>query len=503
NHRTVACVERQLRILPSSRISRLEVYRQEEDSDDITVLQNEERIDWTAGDMLGKLRFRLYDEGNRLVSLQPKHTSKIKVNWTPDVNAEHLSQGKLPPLCVPTQAQREHFYLVSFHDQHTVNFSFIIVPRPDEPERLRVNLSETTVKMGEILSGNIHIEVVDQHGNKTDCLNADLVKNLSVSADGLDKSALTIEWQAVGGQLSVCGVRFLGGSPGPRELCFKYQEMKEFVRIEVTAGPPVRIRLLEEPEMPFQVVNGQGLDKPLVVQLCDEWGNPSPDQRIVIVIKTLSQLKIKSSVSSQPVDAEGKACFVLESISGPKGEHQLEFRGSFGRKGIPGPVIKLNVIPDPNKPVELCIQYDSAATLCAGDVFPVFTVVVTSEEGTPVRNICPANLSMLLWKGTASGSYPPSTASTLKCSKRKDTETDDCFCFREKQIPEQAGKYVVQFVLALDKTTHLWSKQISLNVVPNKAIRLAPETPPPTPVVSNSTAQANRTLLDNLTLKIM
>lgn len=32
--------------------------------------------------------------------------------------------------------------------------------------------------------------------------------------------------------------------------------------------------------------------------------------------------------------------------------------------------------------------------------------------------------------------------------------------FRDKQIPELAGKYVVQFVLALDKTKHLWSKQV-------------------------------------------
>uniref|UniRef100_A0A673GZ29 Structural maintenance of chromosomes flexible hinge domain-containing protein 1-like n=1 Tax=Sinocyclocheilus rhinocerous TaxID=307959 RepID=A0A673GZ29_9TELE len=310
NHRTVACVERKLRVLPSSRISRLEVYRQEEGSEDVMVLQNAERIDWTAGDTLGNLRFRLYDEGNRLVSLRPKLTTKIKVNWTADINAEELSQGKLPALSVPSQAQREHFYLVSFHDQHTVNFSFIIV-----------------------------------------------------------------------------------------------------------------------------------------------------------------------------------------------GEHQLEFRGSFSRNGIPGPVVKLNVIPDPNKPVELSIEYDSAATLCAGDIFPVFTVVVMSEEGTPVRTVCPANLSMLLWKGTASGLNPPSTASTLKCSKRKHTEKDDCFCFR--QIPELAGQYVVQFVLALDETKHLWSKQIPLNVVPNKAVKLAPETPPLTPVVSNSNIRANRTLLDSLNLKIM
>ncbi|XP_051755172.1 structural maintenance of chromosomes flexible hinge domain-containing protein 1 [Ctenopharyngodon idella] len=504
NNRTVVCVERQLRILPSSRISRLEVYRQEEGSDDVMVIKNSERIDWTAGDTLGSLHFRLYDEGNRLVSLLPKLTSKIKVNWTAELHAEELSQGKLPHVCVPSQAQGEHFCNVSFHDQHTVNMSFIIVPRPDEPERLRVNLSESTVKMGEILSGNIYVEVIDQYGNKTDCLNAESVKTLSVSANDLDKKALAIEWKASIGRLSVSGVRFEAGSLGPRELCFKYQDMKEFVRIEVTAGPPAKIILLEKPEIPFQVMNGHGLGTPLVMQLCDEWGNPSPDQRVEIGMKNLSsQMKVKSSVMSQPVDSEGKACFILERITGAKGEHHLEFLGSFSRKGIPGPIIRLNVIPDPNKPVDLCIEYDSTATLCAGDVFPVFTVVVMSEEGGPVRNISPANLSMLLWKGIASGSYPPPEASTLKCSKRKDTEKDECFCFRDKQIPELAGKYVVQFVLALDKTKCLWSKQIALNVVPNKAMKLAPETPPSTPVVSNSNIRANRTLLDSLNLKIM
>lgn len=41
------------------------------------------------------------------------------------------------------------------------------------------------------------VEVVDQYGNKTDCLNADIVKTLSVSANGLDKSALAIEWQVL------------------------------------------------------------------------------------------------------------------------------------------------------------------------------------------------------------------------------------------------------------------------------------------------------------------
>lgn len=37
--------------------------------------------------------------------------------------------------------------------------------------------------------------MIDQYGNKTDCLNAESVKTLSVSADDLDKEALVVEWQ--------------------------------------------------------------------------------------------------------------------------------------------------------------------------------------------------------------------------------------------------------------------------------------------------------------------
>ncbi|XP_051997338.1 structural maintenance of chromosomes flexible hinge domain-containing protein 1 [Xyrauchen texanus] len=501
NHKTVAFVERKLRVLPSSRVSRLEVYRQDEGSNDVMVLQNLERIDWTAGDTLGNLYFRLYDEGDRPIGLTPQLTNKIKVNWTAKMNAD-LSQGKLPDVCVPTQALRENFYHVSFHDQKIVNTSFIIVPRPDEPERLRVTLSKSTVKMGETVAG--HIDVIDQYGNKTDCLNAKCLNSLSVSADGLDKETLIVEWEASTVQVSVSGIRFVSGTPGPKEMCFKYQNMEEFVRIRVTVGPPARISLMDKPEMPLQVLNGQGLSTPFVLQLCDEWGNPSPDQRIIIAMKTRSPLlKVKSSVTSQPVDVEGKASFLLEAISAPKGEHQLEFRGSFSKNSIPGPVVTLNVIPDPNKPVKLRIEFDRAATLRAGDVFPVFTVLVLSEEGSPVKNICPASLSMLLWHGVTSGSSPPSTATPLKCSKQKDNGKDGCFCFRDKQIPELAGKYVTQFVLAVDKTKYLWSQQIPLNVAPNKATKLSPEAPPSTPVVSNSNTRANRMLLDSLCLKIM
>ncbi|KAM9500750.1 structural maintenance of chromosomes flexible hinge domain-containing protein 1 isoform 1-T1 [Clarias gariepinus] len=505
NQKAVACVERTVRISPSTRVYRIEVYRQEDDSDDVIILQNKERINWTAGDTLGCLHFKLFDEGGRQVALTQKLAHNIKVNWAADVKAAELTKGRLPSICVPTKVHGEQFYQVSFQDQQTVDTSFTIFPRPDEPERLRVTLSETTVRMGETLSENIYIEVVDQYGNKTDALNAGSMKEVGVSADKLDESALNFTWQDKIGTMVVTGIRFSEGLPGPRELCFKYQNFKEFVRITVTSGPPTKLVLLEPPELPLRVFNGQGLDTPFQLQLCDAWGNPAADQRVVISVKSRSsQLKVKCSVMSQTVDTEGKASFMLETITAKIGEHELEFKGSISKTNtIHGPVIKLCVVPDPNNPVKLNVEYNNDGILRAGDIFPVFKVTVLSEEGGPVKNVSPCSLSMLLWEGLASGCRPPLGVMALKCSKPKDKDNDDHFYFRDKEIPLRAGKYMVQFLFAVGSGKSLWSSQIALNVVANKPVKLVPDTPAATPVVSNSSTLADRTLLDFLCLHIM
>ncbi|KAF5895762.1 structural maintenance of chromosomes flexible hinge domain-containing protein 1, partial [Clarias magur] len=505
NQKVVAFVERTVRILPSTRVFRIEVYRQEDDSDDVIILQNKERINWTAGDTLGCLHFKLFDEGGRQVALTQKVAHNIKVNWAADVKAAELAKGRLPSICVPTKVHGEQFYQVAFQDQQTVDTSFTILPRPDEPERLRVTLSETTVRMGESLSEDIYVEVVDQYGNKTDALNAESMKEVSVSADKLDVSALSFNWQDRIGTMVVTGVRFSEGLPGPRELCFKYQNFKEFVRITVTAGPPTKLILLEPQELPLRVYNGQGLDTPFHLQLCDAWGNPAADQRVVISVKSRSpQLKVKCSVTSQTVDTEGKASFRLETITAKIGEHEVEFKGSISKTNtISGPVIKLCVVPDPNNPVKLNVEYNNDGILRAGDIFPVFKVTVLSEEGGPVKNVSPSSLSMLLWEGLASGCRPPPEVMALKCSKPKDKDNDDHFYFRDKEIPVRAGKYMVQFLFAVDSAKPLWSSQIALNVVANKPVKLIPDTPASTPVVSNSSTLADRTLLDLLCLHIM
>lgn len=504
NHKSVTCVKRKVCVQPSRCVWRMEVYRAlgEGSDGDVMVLKNQERIDWTAGDMLGDLHYRLYDQADRPLPLSTQIAQNIKVNWSASLKVSNVAQGLLPPVGVPTLAQGEQFYQLTYRGQPPVETSFIIVPRPDEPECLKVTLTESSVRLGEVLADSAMVELTDQYGNKTDALTEESMKELEVSGEGLDTTSLTVQWQEQTHSVRVSGLRFANVSTGFKEVRFAWQRFEEFVRIRINAGPPAKLIILDGPDTPVQVLNGQGVATPFTLQICDEWGNPSPDKRVVITLKPLSHLKVKASVTSQPVDGEGRATFTLTEISAPKGSYELEFRGSLNGRRISSPLVPVTVIPDARKPVSITMDYDKSATFVAGGIFPVFALTVVSEEGAAVAKVNPGSISMLLWSGAA-GESPPANARNLKGCKAKKDEREECVYFRDKEIPEQIGKYTIQFVLNVNKTQTIWSNQLSIKVIPGKPVKLLPDTPAATPVVSNGNVLANRTLLESLSLRIM
>ncbi|RVE58687.1 hypothetical protein OJAV_G00196650, partial [Oryzias javanicus] len=486
-----------LKVLPSSRVARMEVYSQSED----LVLQNKEKIRWPAGGSLENLCYRLFNERCVEVPLTAEITSNIKVNWTGDANSEDLILGKLPDIQVPTQLQEERFCCVSYQEQN-VSFSFTVEPCPNEPSQLKATLPQNTLKLGQVMADGIRLSLVDQYDNATKRLTRDCVKDVTVKADGLDTSKVSFVWQQSSSSVVVTGVCFHSGPLGPRELCFHYKSFEERVIVKVTAGEPAELKLVSGPEQPLQVLKGQGIPTPFLLQLCDEWGNPSPDQKVVVEMSSSRQtIKLMMPVSSQPVDAEGKAQFSVLAVNGSSGFCSLNFKGSLNKKPIRGPSVFLTVIPDPNKPVGLSVEYDKNAKLPAGGTFPVFSVTVVSDEGSPITDINPADFSMLLWRGESS--TPPETTPVMKCSKPMENGRNDCYYFREKSIPEQIGPHTIRFTMQNDKTEVPLLTQIKINVVPNQPFKLAPTSCPNIPVVFYSTEMSSRTLVENMTLVIM
>uniref|UniRef100_A0A671V3L0 Structural maintenance of chromosomes flexible hinge domain containing 1 n=1 Tax=Sparus aurata TaxID=8175 RepID=A0A671V3L0_SPAAU len=380
----------ELEVLPSTRVSSMELCSRDDGN---LKLKNKERIEWPAGGMLENLFYKLYDEAGRVVPITAEIASKIKVNWTAKVYAEDLIRGKLPDIQVPTQVKEERFYQVSYQDQ-SVSISFTIVPHPDEPAQLKATLPENSVNLGETLDGNIS-EYKPSHQKDLFC--------------GYSLMNLCVCLQESSGSVVVTGVRFQSGTPGPKELCFTY---KSYVA-----------RVIQS-------------------KLTDKWGNPSPDQRVVVGLRC-SPPTLKSRV------------VLLFPCCSTRGYYQLIFQGLFNKKCISSPSVNLTVIPDPNKPVSLSVEYDTSAKFPAGGKFPVTEMIFF---------------------------FLP---------------------YRDKEIPQQVGKYTIKFSLQVDKIKVLSSNQIPINVEANQPVKLGPDSQPPTPVVSYSESIAGRTLVENMTLNIM
>ncbi|XP_061452282.1 structural maintenance of chromosomes flexible hinge domain-containing protein 1 isoform X2 [Rhineura floridana] len=500
--KSVPPLEKTLKLLPSSRVARLQIFSV--GGEKAIQIKHQDEINWIAGDVMQNLIFQMYDEGEREIIIIPALVEKIKVNWTPKINREQLVNGLLPDVKVPTSVKDVRYCLVTYHDEHVaLESAFTIRPLADEPKHIKCKLKgSNTLQMGEKLQEEIEVMITDQHGNQIQNLTSSCVASLGISGNGLDKSDLRTLWQVDTQTFCVRGIRFKPGPPGTRELCFAWREFSHFLRLNLIAGPPAKLVLVDwtELEEPLSVINGKELQKPLTVQLCDQWNNPSPEPNVKISLLKASNIKIIPSNQLHKTDENGRANFGVLSIYAPRGEHTLQFKALYNKNTLNSPVVKLNFLPDPEKPIRLNVKYDTNATFAAGSCFPDFMISVISEDDSIIKNINPGRICMKMWEGQISGTVPQNVT-TFGCTKAKDDE-EGFFYFRDEMVPEKVGTYSIQFAFAIDKINVLNSEQIVIEVVPNEPTQLIPRISPNTPAVSNDRAIGSRTLVKDLSLVI-
>uniref|UniRef100_A0ABM5GB85 Structural maintenance of chromosomes flexible hinge domain-containing protein 1 isoform X1 n=1 Tax=Pogona vitticeps TaxID=103695 RepID=A0ABM5GB85_9SAUR len=508
--KNVSPLEKTIKLFPSSRVAKLQIFSVE--GEKAIQIKHQDEINWIAGDVMQNLIFQMYDEGEREIIMTQVLAEKIKVNWTPEINKELLVNGSLPNVKVPTSVTDERYCLVTFHDDHvSLESSFTIRPIPDEPKHIKCEIKGSNVLlMGEILQGEIEIKITDQHGNHIQNLTSFCISSLGISGNGLDKSDLQTIWQEDTQTICVRGIRFKPCPPETKELCIAWRELSHFLRLNLIAGPPAKLTLADWPESeePVSIINGKKLLKPLIVQLCDQWNNPSSEPNVKISLVKANNVKIMPSNPLRKTDENGSANFGVVSIHAPRGEHTLQFKASYNKNTLDSLIIKLNVLPDPDKPVRLNVKYDQNATFAAGGIFPEnlfplptdFMVSVVSEGDNIITNINPGRMCMKIWEGNSSLSQ---NVTTLGCTKTKDDTEDSFFHFRDKMVPEKAGTYSIQFEFAIDKINTLNSEQIIIEVVPSEPAQLMPGILPNTPAVSNVSAVSSRTLVKDLTLILM
>ncbi|XP_056679733.1 structural maintenance of chromosomes flexible hinge domain-containing protein 1 isoform X1 [Monodelphis domestica] len=502
----VPAVEKTIRLLPSSHVAKLQIFSVE--GQKAIQIKHQDEINWIAGDVMHNLIFQMYDEGEREIIITSALAEKIKVNWTPEINKEHLLQGLLPDVQVPTSVKDMRYCQVSFQDDHvSLESAFTVRPLPDEPKHLKCKLKGTkTVQMGQELQGEIEVIITDQYGNQIQTFTSNCLNSLGVSGNGLDKSNMKTIWQESTQTIIIKGIKFNPGPPGNKELCFAWREFSDFLRVQLISGPPAKLLLVNWPELtePIPVINGKELPNPLTVQLCDQWENPSSVPLVKISLVKAAILKLSPSNQQHKTDENGMANLGVFSVSAPRGEHTIQVKATYNKNSLEGPIIRLMVLPDPEKPVRLNVKYDKDVSFSAGDIFTDFMVSVISEDESIIKNINPTRISMKMWKLPSSGNRQAANAEIFNCSKIKENDKEEgFFYFRDKVIPNKAGSYCIQFAFTVDKSTILNSDQILIDVIPNEPVKLVPDCLPSTPAVSNVPPIANRTLVKDLSLNIV
>uniref|UniRef100_A0A674HNF9 Structural maintenance of chromosomes flexible hinge domain-containing protein 1 n=1 Tax=Taeniopygia guttata TaxID=59729 RepID=A0A674HNF9_TAEGU len=505
NCKDVPPVEKIIKLLPSSHVARLQVLSM--NGQKALQIKHQDEISCVAGQVMNKLIFQMYDEAEREIPITAAAAEKVKVNWTPQIDRELLMQGLLPDVKVPTSVKDVRYCLITYLDEHvSLESAFTVRPVPDEPKHIKCKLKgSNTLQMGEELQSEIDVMITDQFGNQVQTVTSACVNSLGVSGPGLDKSNLKVTWQENTQTMKVKGIRYKPCLLGSKELCFAWREFSDFIRVNLIAGSPAKLQFVDWPELekPIAVINGRELQKPLIVQLCDQWGNPAPEPNVKISLTKSNSLKLMPSNQQHKTDDTGRANLGVFSIHAPRGEHILQVKASYNKAILDCLVITINVLPDPEKPVCLNVKYDKSPSFPAGGTFPDFMVSVLSEDDTIIKNINPARISMKMWEAQSSRVRTPIDVITFSCSKVKDDKEDGFFYFRDKVVPERVGTYIIQFTFAMDKINMLNSEQIIIQVVPNDPVRLLPDSLPATPAVSNVRALTSRTLVKDLYLHLM
>ncbi|XP_041360659.1 structural maintenance of chromosomes flexible hinge domain-containing protein 1-like [Gigantopelta aegis] len=496
-HKDVATVDRTIKVSPSGRVAHIDVHYTAEDGDKVTTkkITNSGEVTGIAGQSITGLSFKLSDEGGREIPLTDKITSKIKVNWVPKVSKETYLDGKLPDIKIPNSVSDSKYCHINVLDGPGFEFTFSVKGCAGPPQQLKcVCEGSNSVQMGQPFSGEIIVKIRDKNGNEITDLPPSTSREITVTGKCLKTDAAMISKQQK--HFVIRGIQFVNSSLGHQEIRVSWNNLEDFVRFDVLAGPPCRVDLVDwNLNQPVTVFNDSRLPYPLKIQLLDEAGNPSKTADIKVQIAKDPKLKLVPFPQPLKTNAEGIADFGVISVCGPSGLYDIQPKAFVNKTIVSGPKIKVNVQPDPNNPQELIVDYSKNASFIAGEKLTEFTVKIISEDGNVMTTANSSHLSLKLWKtdlGTKD-SVPPSKAVTLKPDTPNKVEKG-IFHFRGHKLPELAGAYNLIFVY-FDRKHELYSTLITITVHPGPPVEISPDQSPGTPTVSNTRNAASRCLI--------
>ncbi|RMX48106.1 hypothetical protein pdam_00002687 [Pocillopora damicornis] len=451
HHKEVPAVEKNIVVTPSSKAAKLEVFHEPVDGKLKKKVEDGQELPCVVGHMLTGLSFRILDEGQREVTIDYSLASRFKVNWTPKVSKDLIKQGILPDIKAPFSCDEPKYCQVSMTGGAGLEFSFTIKPLADVPSILKCLCDEPRLRLGEPLSSDIILSATDKHGNKTGKLPNNVLPEFHVSSDGLKESEVQLGFTA-----------------------------------------------------PLSVYNDTRMPVPLKVQLCDNLGNPSDEPNVKVVLNCDRGLKLTPTPAVQKTDDKGQASFGLLTVSAVRGMYGIRIKALLGRTALDAPTVNIRVEPDPSKAVKLTVTFDSKAPCVVGELLPVVSAHVVGEDEAVMKAASAKDIVLKIWhtKDGPVSDKPPPRATTLYPSKRKNSDKEGEFYFRDLKVPDVSGPYCMVIQFGSVGVVTLSSKPITFTAMPGQPVKLEPESIPATPTVSNTQRTNSRTLVKTLKLQL-
>ncbi|KAG1651529.1 Structural maintenance of chromosomes flexible hinge domain-containing protein 1 [Nymphon striatum] len=514
-----------LSVIPSKRVTRINLSYINEKGNRIEVDRGKDIL-MEAGSILKGLEIKVLDEGGKEVELDESLMSRLKLNWVSS-SGQKMSvtpSRMLPNIKVSTTAKNSQYCHISLSTESAlVDFDFTIRTKSGPVTQIKAKITgEDKVKMGDRLPSNIHVTLQDQYGNnvqKTKKLAMDDLRDLTIISEHLEYSKLEKALEQNFGFIFT-GLHFKNSAPiGKHELCVKWQELSDYVRIEITAGTPASISYIGiNAENPVTVYNEKYLDEPLMVQLCDNSGNKCEDSNIKVQLISDDNLKLMPAPHILRTTNQGQANFGIFSLAVKnnalndtcpaglcksstkrcRGTFTMYAKAFYGRTVITGSTITFHMPCDPNHPTFLDVEYDKDIAYVAGQCLQEFKISVKGEDGSFVKTVERNQMSMKLWRG------PKGMENPIVCgpSTSKKADSPRYFYFRENVSLTVAGLYHVKFTYS-DASSPLSSETVTLEISPGSPVKMLPIQDPGAPVVSNTVNQSRRCLVRYLKMRLL
>ncbi|ESO82055.1 hypothetical protein LOTGIDRAFT_135415, partial [Lottia gigantea] len=499
-HKDVKTVERKVKVIPSSRVAEIKVYR--DDNDDKKTIKSGDVIIDTVGHSIKNLTFQLLDEGGREITLTDKLLSKIKINWLSKCNKELLSQGKLPDIKIPLHIGEPKYCQIHVIDGAGVEFEFSVGGESDEESQLKVWCNgKPSVQLGEVLEDDILVTIKDKHNNDiTKLINSKTCPDIKVTSKNFSPDC-KIQVVCEDKKFVIRGIQFENTAMGNQEVEVTWKDLTERIMINVTAGPPNNLQVLDmDIQQPIIVYTDSTLPT-LKLQLIDAGGNPCKLSGIRLQLAKDTKIKFSPVPQSVKTNASGQAEFSGLVVTAAPGVYEIQPKAFLQKGMLSGPRVRISVQSDPTRAFELTVDYNKSSEITVGQTLPDFCVKVLNEEGGMLSTASASHLSMKQWRYEHGASSMPSKSVSIPPDSNRSHDKLGVFNFKKRKTPEKSGKYNIMFVY-FDSKHEVFSPMITLDVYSGPAVELSPVDSPGIPTVSNTSSTSSRLLIRSLKLLI-